>query len=259
MRRVRGAACPSQPHGRSRRSTFPLTAVSWTLNARDSEIAASKNTRRFHSREVGRCGSRRAVLDGSTRGSHRLHQPCGFEQAFAFRHTTPRSVFRFREFAFPYRKYTAMGRWRACSHEGLHSKAWPDVPAYLDPPTGYSEKSTRPTRGVGMDAVEYTLPRRAPNCRQKERDQCAGSPGGSPFYLQNDIFLEWAMLGSNQRPLPFEVCKAYSNAFYYTGAFRILMPISPFRGSMFSYRLLVFSAQVAARLQQAPPFRQLMT
>ena len=28
---------------------------------------------------------------------------------------------------------------------------------------------------------------------------------GFTFYLQNEKFLEWAMLGSNQRPLPCEV------------------------------------------------------
>ena len=37
MRRVRRAAYPRQPRGRSRRSTFPLTVVSWVLNARDSD------------------------------------------------------------------------------------------------------------------------------------------------------------------------------------------------------------------------------
>jgi len=59
------------------------------------------------------------------------------------------------------------------------------------------------------------------------------------------------MLVSNQRPLPCEVCEAYSTASYYIQVFRIFMPISSFTGSMSSYRLLVFSAPVTARLQQA--------
>ncbi len=59
VRGVRGAAYPGRPRGRSRRSTFPLTAVSWTPNARDSDTMASKNTRRLCSREVGFWAPRR--------------------------------------------------------------------------------------------------------------------------------------------------------------------------------------------------------
>jgi len=76
------------------------------------------------------------------------------------------------------------------------------------------------------------------------------------------------MLVSNQRPLPCEVCQADHNASCLIEVFRIVTPTSPLTESMFSYHLLVFSAQVAAQLQHAdlsdnsragPPERRTIT
>ena len=66
---------------------------------------------------------------------------------------------------------------------------------------------------------------------------------------QRSVFYVFPLVGdalSNQRPLPCEVCKVDSSTSCTIGTFRILMPSSPFTGRIFSYRLLVFSAQVAA-------------
>src|SRR5215213_10182711 len=42
-------------------------------------------------------------------------------------------------------------------------------------------------------------------CCTKARERVRDLLLPSTFYLQNEIFWEWAMLGSNQRPLPCEV------------------------------------------------------
>src|SRR5215208_4865791 len=41
-------------------------------------------------------------------------------------------------------------------------------------------------------------------CRTMARERVRDLLLPSTFYLQNEIFWEWAMLGSNQRPLPCE-------------------------------------------------------
>ncbi len=92
-------------------------------------------------------------------------------------------------------------------------------------------------------------PQLSSNCRQKRRSRCTGFPGTSRFYLQIHIFLGWAMLVSNQRPLPCEVCRAGSNTPCSIEKFSILTPIPPSTWSMFFCRFLAFSTPVAAWLQ----------
>jgi hypothetical protein len=75
------------------------------------------------------------------------------------------------------------------------------------------------------------------------------------FCLQNVALRRWAMLVSNQRPLPCEVCRAGPNTPCSIRTCTILTPISPSAWSMFSCRFLLFSTPVAAWLQHTVPFR----
>ena len=59
-----------------------------------------------------------------------------------------------------------------------------------------------------IKAAENYLPRLPSallhGCRTKAPERVRNFLLPSAFYLQNEVSLEWAMLGSNQRPLPCE-------------------------------------------------------
>ena len=76
-------------------------------------------------------------------------------------------------------------------HEGIHSKASPNVPR-PEPATATRRKGLGRFRGMGMGAVEETPPPRAPNYRQTGRSW-RDLLGAVEFSLQIDAFPEWAM------------------------------------------------------------------
>ena len=76
--------------------------------------------------------------------------------------------------------------------------------------------------------------------------------GPSEFFLQNSIFSEWAMLGSNQRPLPCEGSKVTTAVYRHIPKMRVhkptwrlkhtslLRPSPPFRARVAAHRLWKF-------------------
>jgi hypothetical protein len=56
-----------------------------------------------------------------------------------------------------------------------------------------------------MGAVQDRIYRRNPNCRQLGRRRGTDLSGSLRFSCKMTLFPKWAMLGSNQRPLPCEV------------------------------------------------------
>ena len=85
----------------------------------------------------------------------------------------------------------------------MEEQGSPNVPR-PDPTTATRRKGLGCCRGVGMGAVQDKIYRRNPDCRQKGRRRGAAFYGALRFFLQNAALPEWAMLGSNQRPLPCE-------------------------------------------------------
>ena len=63
-------------------------------------------------------------------------------------------------------------------------------------------------------------------CRTMARERVRDLLLPSTFYLQNEIFWEWAMLGSNQRPLPCKggkiLCRTFQQCAKYLQKRRIL-------------------------------------
>ena len=78
-------------------------------------------------------------------------------------------------------------------------------------------------------------------CRALARERVRDLLLPSTFYLQNEIFWEWAMLGSNQRPLPCEgrsrmsqlfavVQKCLQNRPFVSGSIHLCSPLFVYVG-----------------------------
>jgi len=67
------------------------------------------------------------------------------------------------------------------------------------------------------------------------------------YYLQNIALKEWAMLGSNQRPLPCEGSEPDPTGFWRVGKTRISKPNRKYRDELPFYCFQVCPGRVAAR------------
>src|SRR5215213_3338049 len=79
------------------------------------------------------------------------------------------------------------------------------------------------------------------------------------FFLQNSVFLEWAMLGSNQRPLPCEseACSFATVRRYPISAFLSWMAQYPHRGCSLPFAPVVVKLSSDHGLPTTPALQRL--